>query len=409
MIARVVAGLVLILPGAAAAQTAGLFDPSTFHAVADLRVGKADGEESWVSGGFGKTDLANDWDVSIPRAAVTWQPRLGFAWNGRLTLRYQEAGSPEVDVNEAYVGWRAPPAAFGRFSARAGLFYPPISLEHTTPTWTSPDMLSASAINSWIGEEVLVRGLEATLRRDFGEHEVAVTASAFGWNDPNGSLLGFRGWTLHGLTAGADTRWVLPPLSVFMSTRQPPFTTPGLEMDEVAGWYGRVEWRLPNGLSLEALHYVNPGKSFIVTPDLEWSGSTRFTNLGAHWEINERTTLTAQALWGEALMEERPAGLTWRDMTYASAYVRVQRKVGEDTLSGRLDWFEVDHETLRPADDADEDGWAATLAWRHRLADHLDLIVEAQHIDSDRPARYLAGEAAGQEQTALSAALRVSF
>ena len=89
--------------------------------------------------------------------------------------------------------------------------------------------------------------------------------------------------------------------------------------------------------------------------------------------------------------------------------LRVQREIGDDTLSARLDWFEVDHRTVRPSDDADEDGWAATVAWRHRLADHLDLIVEAQHVESERPARFLAGDAADQGQTGLSAALRISF
>lgn len=407
MIGRIAAGLLVLAPGAATAQ--GLLDPSTFHGVADLRVGRASGEDGWTEGGFGKTGLRDDWDISVPRAAITWQPRLGFAWSGRLTVRYQETGAPDLDVNEAFVAWRAPPAAFGRVSARAGLFYPPISLEHTTPTWTSPDMLSASAINSWVGEEVLVRGAEVTWRREFGEQEIALTAAGFGWNDTNGAMLGLRGWALHGLTTGADGRWTLPPRSAFLQTRQGPISTPRLELDDVPGWYGRVEWRPSARLTIEALHYVNPGKTFVTTSDLQWSWDTRFTNVGVRWEIDDATTLTGQALWGDTVMEERPAGLTWRDMDYASAYVRVQRRIGDDTVSGRLDWFDVDHTTLRPTDDADEDGWAATLAWRHRLADHLHVIVEAQHVASDRPSRFLAGEAAQQDQTALSAALRVSF
>lgn len=407
MIARLAVCLALALPGAATAES--FLDPAALHGVADLRLGKAGGEQGWTRGGFGKTGLTSDLKVSVPRAALTWEPRLGFAWSGRATVRYQQAGSPGLDVNEAFVRWRAPPAAFGRVSARAGLFYPPISLEHTAPTWTSPDMLSASALNSWIGEEVLVRGAEVTWRREIGDSEFALTGGVFGWNDTNGALLGLRGWALHGLTTGADGRWTLPPRSDFLATRQSPITTPRLELDNVPGWYGRIEWRPAGSLAIEAFHYENPGKTFVTTSDLQWSWDTRFTNLGVTWEPGEATTVTAQVLWGDSYMEERTAGLTWRDMTYAAAYVRVQRRIGDDTLSGRLDWFEVDHQTLRQADDADEDGWAATLAWRHRLADHLDLIVEAQHVYSDRPARFLTAEEPDQAQTALSTALRVSF
>ena len=56
-----------------------------------------------------------------------------------------------------------------------------------------------------------------------------------------------------------------------------------------------------------------------------------------------------------------------------------------------------------------KDGWAATASWRHRLVPHADLILEAQHVASKRPARALAGEAARQTQTVLQSALRLSF
>jgi hypothetical protein len=56
-----------------------------------------------------------------------------------------------------------------------------------------------------------------------------------------------------------------------------------------------------------------------------------------------------------------------------------------------------------------EHGWAVTAAWRHRLAPHADLIFEAQHVDSTRAARALAGDKPRQNQTVLQTALRLSF
>ena len=47
---------------------------------------------------------------------------------------------------------------------KAGAFFPTISLENDDIGWTSPYTLSASAINTWIGEELRTIGTEGTLR-----------------------------------------------------------------------------------------------------------------------------------------------------------------------------------------------------------------------------------------------------
>ena len=57
--------------------------------------------------------------------------------------------------------------------------------------------VTPSAINSWIGEEVKVGGVEATLSTMIGEHACRLTVAAFELNDTAGTLLTFRGWALH--------------------------------------------------------------------------------------------------------------------------------------------------------------------------------------------------------------------
>ena len=54
------------------------------------------------------------------------------------------------------------------------------------------------------------------------------------------------------------------------------------------------------------------------------------------------------------------------------------RNFGNDTVSGRIDTFRTKDRTFRAIDDNQENGWAATASWRHRLAPHADLILEAQ-------------------------------
>jgi hypothetical protein len=97
-----------------------------------------------------------------------------------VTALVQPQVRPRLDLGEAYLKLKAPPSELGRISARVGVFYPPVSMEHDGVAWTTPDMLSGSALNSWIGEEVKVAGAEVTVQRSLGAHQVEATAAVFG-------------------------------------------------------------------------------------------------------------------------------------------------------------------------------------------------------------------------------------
>lgn len=404
----VLAAALAIAP-AARAQI-DLFSKDTLHGVADIRLAAGDTVRGWSEGGSGKTGVADE-GLDVPRAAIVWTPSLGVSLRGHVTLQHQPDADPAFDINEAFVVWRGPPSPLGRVSAKAGLFYPPVSLEHTGVAWTTPDMLSGSAINSWIGEEVLVGGFEATVRREIGDHELSATGAVFGWNDTSGTLLSFRGWALHGLTTGLDTSWRQPVLSPFMRTRQAPVSDPVLELDNRAGYYGRLEWRPPAPVAVSAIYYDNAGDRTSVDTYRQWAWETRFFNLGVRWEPDDKTTVLAQAMKGETLMGFRfqGRGPIWLDVGYRAAYALVRREVGRDVLSARLDWFETSDRAPLPPDDNTEDGWAATLAWKRPLGDHLALIVEGQHVSSDRAYRTYAGERPKADETVVQTALRLSF
>jgi hypothetical protein len=284
-----------------------------------------------------------------------------------------------------------------------------VSLENTGVAWTHPDMISASALNSWIGEEVKVAGLEASLIHDFGAQEVSATGGVFGWNDTSATLLTFRGWALGAVKAPVRHEFELPPLSPFMAMRQGDETYPFRELDNRAGYYARLQWRPPAPVTLEAFYYDNGGNGTSADGDLQWSWDTRFLNLGLRAEVDDRTRITAQAMSGRTLMGYPYLGERWIDVGFQSAYLEARRTYGDDALTGRLDWFETDDRTLKALDNNDERGWAATAAWRHRLTSHADVILEAQRLDSRRPSRAYGGVAPRQEQTVLQSALRLSF
>jgi len=395
---RRLAALVLAL------AMAGQAHAQQLHGLAELRLGTSDGETSWLDGGFGK---AGKTDFNLSQAVLEYRQSFGFATSAVVSAQYQPDVSPKLDLDEAYLKFKAPPASWGRFSARAGVFYPPVSQEHTGVGWTTPDTISASAINTWIGEEVKVGGLEATFERSFGDQEIAATAAVFGWNDTSGTLLTFRGWSLGEARTGRQTEFELPPLSPFMATKQADETYPMFELDHRAGYYGRLEWRPPAPVSFNATWYDNRGDLTSVKAH-QWSWETQFLNLGMAWDVNDRTRVLAQAMSGRTLMGFRTPEV-WADVDFRGAYLLGSRQVANEMLTGRLDWFDVTDRTWQTLDNNDEEGWAATAAWRHPIVEHADLLVEAQHIDSKRPSRALAGDAARQDENVLQTALRLSF
>jgi hypothetical protein len=290
-----------------------------------------------------------------------------------------------------------------------GVFYPPVSLENDGVAWTPPDMLSASALDSWIGEEVKVGGAELTVQQRLDGHEIEASAAVFGWNDTAGTLLTFRGWALHDTRAGILTAYKLPPLSAFAQRFQSDETYPFLELDRRPGYYGRLEWRPPAPVAVHAFFYDNGGDRTSKNADDQWSWETRFFEAGLRWEPAPDLRVLAQVMNGETIMGYRFPGGRWFDMGFQSAYLLAQKRLGEDVVSGRIDAFRTRDRTFRDIDDNQEDGWALTASWRHPLARHVDLILEAQHVDSKRNARRLVGEDPKQAQTVLQSALRLSF
>src|SRR5207244_7487700 len=137
-----------------------------------------------------------------------------------------------------------------RMNARGGIFFPPISLENSGPAWTSVYTITPSAINSWVGEEVRATGGEGSLTWSGAQHELTFTGAVFGWNDPTGSLLAWRGWTLEDRQSGFSDRVPLPPIPSIgpggdVFPRQPLFVQPFREVDSRPGYYIAGAWSDP--------------------------------------------------------------------------------------------------------------------------------------------------------------------
>jgi hypothetical protein len=403
----------LIRPTPALAQADDVFGAQAFDGSIDLRASATGGERSWLDGGFGKLRWGGDGGETQVRARIAaadfaWKPQLSFNLAGLVSVTHQAGQSNDIDLNEAYLSFRSGPAAT-RLSARAGVFWPPISLEHGGSTWQVTDSITPSAVNSWVSEEVKVLGFESKLEHRFGQQQVALTAALFKHDDMAGTLLTYRGWALHDLRATVSGHFPLPPLSISKRPFQAPITNPFWETDGRVGYYARFEWQTGWPLSVNLSRYDNRGDR-VSGYKVQTAWRTRFWNAGATASLGQRTVAKAQAMWGNTLVgPDTPYGIP-ADVDFAAAYLLLSRELAGGKLSARGDWFRTHDNSFVAGDNNNEHGWSGMVAYKHALTPFADLVVEALHVESRRPMRLInAGLPPALNQTQLQTALRVGF
>ena len=393
--------------GGIAQASTGLFGRDTVTIEGDARAVLADGERAWADGGYGKARYGAGrpaGDFALASADIIWEPHLSWTTKAVIDLMAQPEQYHGVEINQAYVQTKSAPHGAWKWDARAGYFYPPISLEHEGADWRVADTITPSALNSWVGEELKVLGGEATLAPAFAGHELAASVGVFTNDDTAGTLLTYRGWALHDVRAGAQGRFPLPPLTSFGAMVQDPYTESSLEIDDRAGYYGRLQYAPSESTRFHLFYYDNRGNRTGVIRT-QWAWDTRFWEAGARFWPTPVIKITAQAMHGTTAMGFAIPEL-FADVDFNAAYAAGTRTLGDDGATARLDWFNVEDKSLVAIDDNNEEGWAATLAYRHKISARATLIVEGLHIDSDRPSRPTAGEPAHAQDSTLQASLR---
>jgi hypothetical protein len=393
-----------------------LFTPDAFELSGDLRLVAVDGEKSWVDGGYGKLRSGSDGDLRVRpqlgNASLVWKPQ--FTWSlGATVVGSLEGGErTEAGLSQAYLTFRPMRSGKLAFSARAGLMWPPVSLEHEGADWHVKDSITPSAINSWIGEEVRPVAVEGTLAANLGEHKLRATAALLAANDTSGTLLTFRGWALHDRTTLAFNRQPLPPLPAEVAGYQAPFTHPLLDVHNGfahrPGYYAKLVWQPPVPVRIELFRYDNRANPEDVNADLEWGWRTWFNHVGLVATLGGGAELKAQALQGRTLMGFPEAGRRWVDNRFRSAFVLLTRPFGTVRLTGRLDAFDTRNRGSDVGDEYDDRGWSAMLAAKREWA-HFAGLVELLHVTSKREDREQAGLRPRQNQTQLQGELRIHW
>ena len=381
----------------------------------DGRLALANGERSWANRGLGKTSFQGTSEgdyrgYAIPEEAdLIWTPRFTNSLSASVSGAWQRHQEHPVDLFEAFVSFLPEQKGPVGFSARAGIMWPEISLEHTTGgAWSTVNTLTPSALNAWVGEEVKVLGLEGTVRTSIGDNVVALTGSVFGFDDTAGTLLSFRGWALHNEKATVFGHFPLPPLNSFITQLQQDETRSFIEIDHRPGFYGRLEWRPPSPFGVALFYYDNRGDPQAFKPSGQWGWRTRFWNLGVNADVGAKTRVLAQAMTGSTIMGFKTNGKRWVHTRFKSAYVSVtQTLTDRAAVTGRIEGFRTHEMGSRMSPLESEHGWATTVALRYNVNDKVTGFAEAMNLRSRRGVRVNLGLDPFQPQTVFQLGVRL--
>lgn len=366
------------------------------------------GGPSALDRGLGKLRADQDSLSLAADATVVWAGDVSERVRAVASVDIGSDSQPAAGLGELYLKFRPDLSDAWKVSGRAGLFFPPVSLEHDGADWSLSRTLTPSAANTWIAEEVKTIGVEATLRGAVGEQPISITGAAFAGNDTSGALLAFRGWALHDVRATVGGTFALPDAPAMFAGTQAGRTQPVREVDDRVGGYGKVEWSPADSLTVSLFGYDNNGDETSLD-DGHYAWRTRFAQAGIHWTAFDGAEVLVQAMTGETRMGGPLNGQSPASVGFITAYGLVSQAIGKATATVRLDYFAVSDRSFKELDNNGENGWAATLAWMHPLYDRTDLALEGILASSERPDRLRFGIDRDQTSAQVRIALRAGF
>jgi hypothetical protein len=395
-----------------------LFTPDALEVSGDIRLVAVGGEESWIKGGYGKlrSGGTSDGDFhlrpELGNANLIWKPQFTWSLSATVVGSLQGGERTEAGLSEAYLSFRPMRSDKLAVSARAGLMWPPISLEHEGADWHVKDSITPSAINSWVGEEVRPVAAEGTLAATLGDHKLRATAAVMAANDTAGTLLTFRGWALHDRTTLAFRRLPLPPLEEEYEDYQPPFTHPLLDVHggfaHRPGYYARLSWQPPVPVRIDLFRYDNRANPEDINEDGEWGWRTRFNQVAAVAALGGGTEIKAQAMSGHTKMGFPEGERRWADARFHSAFVLVTKPIGSFGLAARAEAFDVRNRGGVWDSEYDDTGWSAMVAGKRQWGP-ITALVELLHVSSKREDREELLLKPRQRQTQFQAELRTTW
>ncbi|WJG10217.1 hypothetical protein [Aliiglaciecola sp. LCG003] len=357
-----------------AVEVSGLIQTSLSH---------NDNWQSYQNQGTGIVRFEDN-QINLQQAMLRAQWDVSSAFSVDVVANYYEDGEQNLGFTQAQILYKPISQAKIRYKARAGFFYPRIFLENIDTGWLSPYTYTQSAINSWIGEELRIAGMELSLfspgrvRRSPWSWEV--TAAVFKGNDPLGTLLSWRGFAMHDRQSLHNDRVAFAPYPSVIDEQliwHPNFVEPFHELDGKLGTYVGVHVNYFNQSTLRYYYYDNRADPLEVNDLRLYACRTKFHALSWQHNLSKQTRFISQWLSGSSVMGNR-----FVFINFDAWYLMVSHSIGEHRLSLRYDRFIVQEDDDIPADMNSSDGLGVTLAWRYDINANWQIGLE-QHFNQN--------------------------
>lgn len=409
--------LSLFLPMAGIAQS----DAPGRHQVSagvDLSFVQTSGYQSWTEGLVGKLRYDENTDgLVISRGFLDFQSRLTDTLDAKIALElYQDDLGSVADVTEAYVEWRPVPRSPNQYRLKVGAFYPKLSFENTEPGWGNAYTLSSSAINTWVAEEIRTFGAELSWSRRLQSlgngQRVGLYGAAFYANDPAGSLLAWKGWSVHDRQTRFGDQLPLPPLPQIqpgmMFEYQDPYVEPFKEIDDRAGYYVGGEWQSGQRLLVRAMHYDNRADPTVIENG-QYAWATEFDHIGAQLTLPGDVGFITQWMQGSTVMGQVIDGAHAVDTEFASYFLLATKVFDDHRVTLRYDNFDVTQNDDTDEDNNPEDGHAWTLGYRYQHSDQLAFAAEWLSIKTHHCGWVYYGLSPTKTETQLQISIQLRF
>ena len=344
---------------------------------------QADSLTSFLNSGTGLLRY-DDNTIDVQQAIVRIDQSLTADFQLTADLAYYPDGEQHVGFTQLQLSYQPITEGSIRWKARGGFFYPEMSLENTDIGWLSPYTYTQSSINSWLGEELRIPGLEFSLynRANPRKNELRWqwVFGVYKGNDPLGTLISWRGFANHDRQSLHNDRVefapfppVIDPDGIF----HPSWVEPFHEIDGRAGIYTGLHLSRPRQFDLRYYYYDNLADPLAVNSQRLYAWRTRFHSVAWRYNLSQHTRFITQFMIGDTEMGE---SLVTAD--YTSWYVMLHHRIGKHRLSARLESSDVSETDNYAVDPNASDTESITLNWRYNLTKHWQLGVE-HHINNN--------------------------
>ena len=345
--------------------------------VLDVRLVEGPAAPSWTDSGPGKTRYGGrSTDSGFERVTRLELSQLALEFGAALpgNLRARAQVNVQNDLAGDYTPWIVEAnlrkewgAAAGGWGLQGGIMNLPFSLEHTGAAWSPEFTISASALNSWLWEDVSLAGVEGEWWKDTPSGLRLGVLAGIGYGpDLFGRLLAVRGWAIGDGLGGFNGDLPLPN-----GTRTDIY-------DESDGRPAVYTWvtagDVGERVALKFGYFDNRGDQ-----DNPGVWHTRVATAGVVFHPHPSVDVIVQALRGKARVQT----LT-NDSDLRAFYALVSQRYRNNRFSIRYDEFRV--EDVDGGNPTDERGDGVTAAYFHEWGLRHRIGLEYLWLTSRRPA-----------------------